>query len=54
MTLAEFKETSEDCLTLYANVPSFNMAILADKVVEAAYQAGLEHGIKRGVMAGNK
>lgn len=54
MILAEFKHESEDYQKLCANVPGIIMAILVDKVVEAAYLAGLEHGINRGIMAGKK
>ena len=54
MILSEFKEQSEDYQTLRVTVPSFRMAILLAKVVEAAYQAGLEHGTTRVIMAGKK
>ena len=54
MTLAEFKETSGDFKILSSVVSGISMIVLVNKVAEAAYQAGLEQGITRRIMAGKK
>ena len=54
MTLAEFKETSDAYKELRDSVPGPDLVVLVFRAIAEAYQAGLEHGIKRGVMAGNK
>ena len=54
MTLIEFKRQSEAYKELRDSVPGPDLVVLVFRAIAEAYQAGLEHGIKRGVMAGKK
>ena len=54
MTLAEFKQESEAYKELRDSVPGPDLVVLVFRAIAEAYQAGLEHGIKRGINAGER
>lgn len=54
MTLPEFKQASDAYKELRDSVPGPALVVLVFRAIAEAYQAGLEHGIKRGIMAGKK
>ena len=54
MTLTEFKRQSDAYKDLRDSVPGPDLVVLVFRAIAEAYQAGLEHGVKRGVNAGER